>query len=149
MRSPFPGVGIFLSRYSRIVAVICCFTSATILAACGGNVNTTPVARSTPGSGSAVSVAPSSFNFSGTGVAYAQSLTISETGFTGPFTLSSCSGILGYAAAPGAGPSITTQLMPLSGGTCNLVVTDGIGGTTHIAVTVTTGNGSVSSRTRR
>jgi hypothetical protein len=341
MRSPVPGVGIFLFRYLRIVAVICCFTSATILAACGGNVNTTPVAGSTPGSGgvhpggpspsptpapgpltasastlsfpalgaanaqqltiseanfsgtfnvngcsspsvatvspllgsgpslvvtvtpvsggactlqiadghggvlnvpvtvtsaihvsapngltftavgpssvqsltaseagfsgtftitgcgsptivtvspgsapgpsfvtdvtpvsggtcslsitdgiggtvsvpmtvtTAVGVAPSSFNFSGTGVAYAQSLTISETGFTGPFALSSCTGILGYAAAPGIGPSVTTQLMPLSSGNCNLVASDGIGGTTNIAVTVTTGNVSVSSQTRR
>jgi hypothetical protein len=139
----FPGSGAGPSFATAVTPVGGGTCSLSITDGIGGTV-AVPITVTT-----AVGVAPSSFNFSGTGAAYAQSLTITETSFTGPFALSGCTGILSYAAAPGAGPSITTQLTPLAGGSCNLVASDGIGGTTNVAVTVTTGNVSVSSQTRR
>jgi hypothetical protein len=139
----FPGTGAGPSLTTAVTPVGGGTCSLSITDGMGGSVSV-PITVTT-----AVGVSPSSLNFSGAGSAYAQSLTITEASFSGPFALSGCAGILGYAPSPGAGPSITTQLTPESNGTCNLIASDGIGGTTNLAVTVTTGNVSVSSQTRR
>jgi len=85
-----------------------------------------------------VTVNPSTVNFlaAGPGVA-GQSVTVSETGYTGAFTLSTttCAGIATASPLSGSG---TFTFSPVAAGTCSYVVTGKAGATATITITVTT-----------
>lgn len=90
-----------------------------------------------PGYG-AVFVAPSSLNFSSVGTAYAQTATVSQTGFGGPFSLSNVN--TGVATASISNSTITVT--PVGSGTTSLRVTGGNGMYADVPISVTT-NGTV------
>jgi hypothetical protein len=89
---------------------------------------------------SAIHVSAPSLTFAAVGPANLQSLTASEPGFSGTFTITGCSAptIATVSPASGSGPSITTQVTPVSGGTCSLTILDGIGGSVAVPITVNT-----------
>ncbi|MDQ2679869.1 MAG: hypothetical protein M3Y21_02435 [Candidatus Eremiobacteraeota bacterium] len=95
---------------------------------------TPPTTAPSPG---AVSVAPSSLAFLGTGSSQTQTITASEPNFAGTFTAgNTCAAIATVAAHPGSTTSF--DVTPIAAGTCNLVVTGAPGQSQSVAITITT-----------
>jgi hypothetical protein len=68
-------------------------------------------------------------------------LAISEPGFGGMFTLtsSSCAGIVTFSGTAGPGPSTSSTITQAGGGTCTILVSDGINSTSVIVYSTTVG----------
>jgi len=83
-----------------------------------------------------IALSPSSVAFTVTGSANAQNVTPSETGYSGSFDLSSlnCSNVATFPAST----SGTFAVTPVAAGTCNITVSDALGQSANLAVTVTT-----------
>ncbi len=113
-----------------------------------------PTPTPTPAPGN-LDVNTTTLNFSATGAANAEQLTVSETNYSGPFTVttgptSSCSGIVTVSPSTGTGPSQVFTVTPAAAGNCTLVVNDnGNNAPQSIAVTVTTTTGTISTVHRR
>lgn len=99
-----------------------------------------PTASPTPSPASAPSPNPASLAFFGTGSSLAQTVTVTETGYSGTFvaTTSTCGTIAGIA---GTGPFAIT---PLAAGACQYTFTDsgGRSAVLTLSITTTTGGGS-------
>jgi hypothetical protein len=107
----------------------------------------TPTPTPTPGP---LSAAPSALAFNGTGSDLAQTVTISESFATGPFTASACVSTPA-AANPVASVSAvaangTFTVTPTAPGACTITVTDANQQQTHVAVTVATSSLTIKSR---
>ncbi len=105
----------------------------------------------TPAPGS-LDLSTSSMSFTATGAANAQQLTVSETNYSGPFTVttgptSSCSGIVSVSPSSGTGPSQVFTITPAAPGNCTLVVNDnGNNAPQSVGITVTTTTGTISAK---
>jgi hypothetical protein len=95
------------------------------LAACGGNVNTVPVSQ--------LSVSSTSLTFNG--AAQTQSVTVSDPGYTGVFTVSGCSGIATTAIA---GSVLSVTSVAANATLCALTVSENGSRSVTISVSVTT-----------
>ncbi len=97
--------------------------------------STTPTP--TPGL-SPIVAAPISFAFLGTGAGLAQTLTLSEAGYAGPFSLKA-----GCAAVAATQSTLATfSIAPADAGSCSLTFGDANNQTILVPVTVTVTNGS-------
>ena len=105
-----------------------------MLAACAQNYALVPVGPP--------SLAPTSLAFLGVGGALAQTVTVSETNYSGVFTVTSanCSGIASTSASSSSG---AFSITPLGAGSCSFTFTDGQQKTVAlpVSVTVTVGGG--------
>lgn len=91
----------------------------------------TPVPTPTPSR--LIVVAPSQLSFLGTGSAHAVAVQASEAGYSGSFTASGCGGIATVAARSAAEFTVT----PIAAGTCSARISDALGDTFVLPVTVT------------
>ncbi len=85
-------------------------------------------------------IAPSTLALTGTGASNAQTLVVTETGYTGSFTESdTCSTIATVTPSSGTGPSFTFTVTGLAAGTCSATFADTNGQhvTANIGVTTT------------
>jgi RHS repeat-associated protein len=126
------------SAVYKIVPVSGGACTATFTGAEGLTGNVT-IAVNVPGK---VSVSPSSVSFSNTGPAYAQSVTVTQPGSTGPFAVSGCSGIVSVQLASSAKGTATYTVTPTYSGPktivgCTITFTGGSGhkGTLNVSVT--------------
>ncbi len=85
-------------------------------------------------------IAPSTLALTGTGASNAQTLVVTETGYTGSFTESdTCSTIATVTPSSGTGPSFTFTVTGVAAGTCSATFADTNGQhvTANIGVTTT------------
>ncbi len=85
----------------------------------------------------AVTPAPTSLTFSDVGAGAAQTFSVSESGYTGNFSIdaSACSGVA--TASPPSGPAGTFTVTPVGGGgPCNITVSDDHGQNASVSITV-------------
>lgn len=103
------------------------------LAACSGG-GSAPGPAPTPGP---LAVTPAALTFLGPGPGQVQTVTASESWFSGPFSLGNgCSGIA--TVAPHAGSTTSFDVTPNAAGTCTLTVSGAPGQTQPVAITITT-----------
>jgi hypothetical protein len=114
--------GALLSKLFRACGALV-FVAA--LAACSGNVDTVPLNQ--------LSVSSTSLTFSGT--AQTQSVTVSDPGYTGVFTVSGCSGIATTAIA---GSVLSVTSVAANATPCALTVSDSSSHSVTISVSVST-----------
>ncbi|GAC1388630.1 MAG: hypothetical protein NVSMB31_02930 [Vulcanimicrobiaceae bacterium] len=100
----------------------------------------TPVATATP-TPAAIVLSPSSLAFTALGSANAQTVTATETGYTGTFTSSSANCVSGSTtiatlAASASGTQFTVT--PVAAGTCSVDINDTSSHHTSLGITVTT-----------
>ena len=94
----------------------------------------TPAPTLAPVPGSVV-LNPSSLSFTAVGPSYAMSVAISEVNYVGTWTTTdTCAGIATVSSVLNASFSVT----PVAAGTCNVVVSDSLGKSTNLPVSVTT-----------
>ena len=131
---------------------------ACALAACGGPIDTTPLAPPTPAPSpsatatasaspaasptatpmrGATTVTPATFFFGA--IAATQTFAVSETNYTGAFTVSSSNSAVATATVNGSTVTVTAQ----GDGTATITVSDSFGGSAPIAITVTTAGISI------
>jgi hypothetical protein len=115
--------------------------SVAMLAACGGPIDTVPIAQPaasasptpnaspTPGP---LSVTPATLSFTAAGLT--QSLTVGDPSYTGAYTISGCSGIATFGAVVSGSLSVTS----VAGGSCTLTISDTISHQTTVSVSVNT-----------
>jgi hypothetical protein len=119
----------------RFVAGI--FLGSIVWAGCGGGGGGGSSAQvlpaTTPGQ---ITSSSSSLSFSATGPSAAQTLTISEPGYSGGFTASGCSGVATISAGTQQGSFVIT---PIAAGSCSISILNASGATLEqIPVVVTT-----------
>jgi hypothetical protein len=114
-------------------------------------VTSRPLTTPAPASGGsgppnpAISPSPSSMAFLASGARYSQTLTVTETGYSGTFTATSANTAI--ATVGPAGPPNTFTVSPVDAGTTTITVRDSSGGYSTVSVTVSiTGVGLSSSR---
>jgi hypothetical protein len=98
-----------------------------------------PTATPTPAP-NALIASTSALIFGSTGASYAQTFTVSESGYAGPFTvLDTCSGVATVAPSSTQGPSTQITVTPSAAGSCAITVNDGNqqGVTVNVAVSTT------------
>ncbi len=84
-------------------------------------------------------IAPSTLALTGTGASNAQTLVVTETGYTGSFTESdTCSTIATVTPSSGTGPSFTFTVTGVAAGTCSATFTDTNGQHVSANIGVTT-----------
>lgn len=107
--------------------------SLVILAGCAPAASPTPTTEPTPGP---VTLSQSSLAFAAAGASYAQTVTASETNYSGSFTVSTmtCSGIA--TVSPSSGTTFTVK--PVSAGSCTYAITADNGQEATLTVGVTT-----------
>jgi hypothetical protein len=110
---------------SKLIRACGALVLVAALAACGGNVNTVPVSQ--------LSVSSTSLTFNG--AAQTQSVTVSDPGYTGVFTVSGCSGIATTAIA---GSVLSVTSVAANATPCTLTVSDSTSRSVTISVSVTT-----------
>jgi hypothetical protein len=112
-----------------------------MLAACGGPINTVPIAQPAPSASPTptasptpgpLSVTPTTLSFSAVGLT--QSLTVGDPNYTGAFTISGCSGIATIGAVVSGSLSVTS----VAGGSCTLTISDALSHQTTVSVSVNT-----------
>jgi predicted small lipoprotein YifL len=112
-----------------------------MLAACGGPVNTVPVAQPAPSasptptaspSPGPLSVTPTTLSFTAAGLV--QNLTVGDPSYTGAFTISGCSGIVTAGAVASGSLSVTS----VAGGSCTLTISDTFSHQVTVSVSVNT-----------
>jgi hypothetical protein len=125
---------------SRLRAYVA-LTFVAVLAACGGPVNTVPVAQPTASASPSptasptpgpLSVTPTTLSFAATGLV--QNLTVGDPNYTGAFTISGCSGIVTFGAVMSGSLSVTS----VAAGSCTLTISDTFSHQTTVAVGVNT-----------
>ncbi|MBC5823430.1 MAG: hypothetical protein GIX02_01165, partial [Candidatus Eremiobacteraeota bacterium] len=105
----------------------------------GGSVSVSVTVAPQPGP---LTLRPNSVTFTDVGAANAATVTVSETNYSGAFTIANdtCSGTIATIGAPSSnGPTATIQITPLStpsGGSCSFAVRDDHGGSATETVTV-------------
>jgi hypothetical protein len=120
------------------------FALTIVLAACGGGGGGSSVALPSTQPSAAPSNAPqASSNAVTFSSGTAQSVTVTESGYSGAFTESdTCNPLTGQIAAIAAGASSsgsqTYAVTPVSAGTCAVTVSDSTGKNVKIGVTVST-----------
>jgi hypothetical protein len=115
-------------------------TLSTIVAGCGGPVDTTPL-PATPSPSPAVNLSVPALAFIATGAGNAQTVSASQAGFSGSFTAAtaasgqagSCSGVATIAAAGTNSFTVT----PSGSGACTFTITGAGGMTASLGITVT------------
>jgi hypothetical protein len=116
-----------------------------MLAACGGPVNTVPVATPTPSASPVptatatasptpgpLSVTPTTLSFVAAGLV--QNLTVGDPNYTGAFTVSGCSGIVTFGTVVSGSLSVTS----VAGGSCTLTISDTFSHHVTVSVSVNT-----------
>jgi hypothetical protein len=109
--------------------------AVTLLTACGGSVDYTPLpgfAPASTGKGGSIgplSASPASLSFSGAGT---QAIAVSDPGFSGAYTVSGCSGMLSYGTVANGSLSVTSA----GTGTCTLTISDTFSHSTIVSVAV-------------
>jgi hypothetical protein len=70
-----------------------------------------------------------------------QTFTVSDSGYTGTFSVSGCANVASVSPPSASGPSATFTVTPVAPGTCSLVISESGGRsvTLSVAVTVTQG----------
>jgi hypothetical protein len=111
------------------VAMVC----AVSLPGCvGASTAAPPPATPTPGVTGLLVAAPATLAFNSVGST--QPVSITETGFTGTFSVSGCAGVATFSLAANGALSVTSAGV----GSCTLTVTDSNAHQATIAVSVTT-----------
>jgi hypothetical protein len=118
-----------------------------MLAACGGPVNTVPVAQPAPSasptptasasptaspSPGPLSVMPTTLSFTAAGLV--QNLTVGDPSYTGAFTISGCSGIVTFGTVVSGSLNVTS----VAGGSCSLTISDTFSHQVTVSVSVNT-----------
>jgi predicted small lipoprotein YifL len=112
-----------------------------VLTACGGPVNTVPVAQAAPSasptptaspSPGPLSVTPTTLSF--TAVGLVQNLTVGDPSYTGAFTISGCSGIVTAGTVVSGLLSVTS----VAAGSCTLTIGDTFSHQVTVSVSVNT-----------
>jgi predicted small lipoprotein YifL len=125
------------SRFRAYVAL----ALVAMLAACGGPVNTVPVAQPAPSasptpaaspSPGPLSVTPTTLSFTAAGLV--QDLTVGDPSNTGSFTISGCSGIVTTGAVASGSLSVTS----VAAGSCALTISDAFSHQVTVSVSVNT-----------
>jgi hypothetical protein len=114
--------GAWLSKLIRACGAL---VLVAALAACGGNVNTVPIGQ----------LGVSSTRLTFTSTAQTQSVTVSDPGYTGVFTVSGCSGIATTAIA---GSVLSVTSVAANATPCTLTVSDSTSHSVTISVSVST-----------
>ena len=123
------GAGAFL----RAAAACGILAAAGTLAACSGGGGSA-AAPPPPGP---VSVTPATLAFLGTGPNQAQSITASESNYSGPFVIGTgCANIAAIAQQPDSATAFSVT--PSAAGSCTFTVTGASGQSQSVAITVTT-----------
>jgi hypothetical protein len=116
-----------------------------LVTACGGGSSSSP--NTTPPTTAPTSplvLAPTSLTFVAGGANAAQTVTVTETNYTGAFTESDTCGTFATVSTQSAsGPSATYTVTPLAAGTCTITVHDANGQKGAVAVGITLTNGGV------
>lgn len=108
----------------------------------------TPTPTSTPTATPTPSLSPTSLTFTNTGVA--QSLTATETNYSGVLTQSNtCSGIATVSPASRTGPSGSFTVTSVSAGSCTVTITDSAAHTVAASISVTTLGATIQSKMRQ
>jgi hypothetical protein len=98
----------------------------------------TATATPTPTPASVVP-APGSLAFTSTGAAYAQSLVIAESGYSGTFSeTDTCSSVASVGPLSAVGASYNATVTPTAAGSCTITVSDASAHSVKIPVAVTT-----------
>jgi hypothetical protein len=126
----------FFPAYSALAFV-------AVLAACGGPVNTVPIATAsaspaptatataspTPGP---LSVTPTTLSFTAAGLV--QSLTVGDPSYSGAYTISGCAGVVALGSVVSGSLSVTS----VAAGSCTLTIGDSFSHQTAVSVSVNT-----------
>ncbi|MBC5826725.1 MAG: hypothetical protein GIW99_03435 [Candidatus Eremiobacteraeota bacterium] len=99
----------------------------------GGGGSSTPGAPA-PGS---LTISPSALTFAGPSAAQ-QPVAVSESNYSGPFTITApaCAAVATFNPAAGSGPAATFQVSPKGVGSCTATIADNHGGGQQLGVTV-------------
>jgi hypothetical protein len=130
-----------VARFSARIGLL---VFAVFVAGCGDNVNTTPVAPAATPTPTAMptasptasptpipfSIAPTSLTF-GAGSNANQAIVIA--GGTAPYTASGCSGVVTSSVS-----GTTVTVTAIAAGSCTLTISNAVGNSLPVAVTVTT-----------
>jgi len=116
-----------------------------LVTACGGGSSSSP--NTTPPTTAPTSplvLAPTSLTFVAGGANAAQTVTVTETGYTGAFTeTDTCSALATVTTQNASGPSATYTVTPLAAGTCTITAHDTNGQKGAVAVGITLTQGGV------
>jgi hypothetical protein len=142
---------------ARLVHVTCATLAAAALAACsGGPMRMLPVdGGAAPsiahGWGAAtvvhalephaakITLSPTSLAILSTGTISAQTVKVTETGYTGTFTeKSTCAKIASASPASGKGPTLSVKVSGLGAGSCDITFSDSAKNSAKLPITVTT-----------
>jgi hypothetical protein len=128
-------------KTARFFRVYVALAFVAILAACGGPIDTVPIAQPGPStsptptassSPGPLSVTPATLSFTATGLL--QSLTVGDPSYTGAYTVSGCSGIATFGTVVSGSLSVTS----VAGGTCTLTISDTFSHQVTVSVSVNT-----------
>jgi hypothetical protein len=129
-------------RYLLFCVSVACVVAG--VSGCGGGGSSpTPTPRTSPTTGptqtpDTLVLSPSAISINGAGATYAQTLTVSETAYTGDFSeTDTCAGIATISPAGGVGPSLQETLTGVASGSCAVTFLDGHGQKTTANVVVT------------
>ena len=121
----YQGLILFRRSAGASVALAC-------LVGCGG-----AWPSNTPSS-STINANPNAMSFDSVGTATAQSVVVTEAGYTGPLTpVGTCAGIVSIAPTTAWGPSAQFTVSPIAAGNCKLTVSGGAQANASIAISVT------------
>jgi len=120
--------------YGKLVRA--CPLVLVLLAGCGGGGSASPVAVQTPAPTPTPTVgplttAPTALSLTGT----AQSIAVTDPGYTGNFVASGCSGV---ATTTVTTATATVTVTPVGAGTCMLTISDSVGHSANVQVGSTT-----------
>ncbi len=109
----------------------------------------TPAPTATPAP-SALIASTSALIFGSTGASYAQTFTVSESGYSGPFTVQhTCNGVATVGSSSTQGPSTQITVTPSAVGSCAITVNDGNQQAVTVNVAISTTSLTVSGKRGR
>lgn len=109
-----------------------------------------PTPTPTPGPAGVLTVNPHSVSLVGTGSAYAQSVQVGETGYSGTFgAINNCASIAMITPASAAGPSAVFTVTGVNPGTCSATFSDATSQAVVLSISVTTNGFTIQSSNRK